>query len=92
MSVNDQVEDRWPEVELSRRAVGYPLYLKANSLPADEFERYVPATSPNVLTPDEARLLARMTINSPALTDEEHNASVDLRLRLSTLAEGEGTK
>lgn len=81
----ERVED-WPVVELSRRAAGYPLYLKANSLPADEFETYYPASAPNVLSPDEARVLSRYVTPPECISLEESTKAKEIAQRLSDYA------
>lgn len=62
----------------------------ARLVPDHEFERYVPADSPNVLSEEEARLLQRFHLSDPTLEEYEDYgpALVSLLRRLADFAEG----
>jgi hypothetical protein len=95
----DQVEDRWPVVTLMKPPGSRNLRFAPMSAPpgweranATISCRYYPADHPGVLSPDEARLLARFVTPPECISAAEVGACKEIARRLSTWAEGEGTK
>jgi hypothetical protein len=86
----EQVEDRWPVIVVTASAhIEDAKALQRMALAETPYETYYPESAPNVLSPDEARLLctARMDLTTEGLQDR--HAIED---RIFGWAEGEEAK